>query len=150
VILCFVQIDCSLLVRYISIPVFAIFFTALSAALRDLDSSTSLNWGTALETALSALGKHTPAKPGDRTIVDALFPFCRALSLGKTLEEAVREGKGGAESTRQMQAVLGRAAYVNLAADWNGGEGLPPDPGAWGIAIILEGFCLGLHGDVHT
>ena len=32
--------------------------------------------------------------------------------------------------------------YVDLA------EGLPPDPGAWGVAIALEGFSLGLHASV--
>lgn len=129
---------------------FAIFFTALSAAARDLHFSTSLKWGTALETALSALGRHTPAKLGDRTIIDALAPFCHALSSGRTLEEAVKEAKDGAESTRQMQAVLGRAVYVDLARNWNGGEGLPPDPGAWGVAMIFEGFCLGLRANVYT
>lgn len=103
-----------------------------------------------METALSALGRHTPAKLGDRTIIDALAPFCHALSSGRTLEEAVKEAKDGAESTRQMQAVLGRAVYVDLARNWNGGEGLPPDPGAWGVAMIFEGFCLGLRANVYT
>ena len=130
---------------YHFILVFAIFFTALSTALRDLESSTLLGWGTALETALSALSKHTPAQPGDRTVVDALAPFCRALSSGRTLEEAVKAAKDGAESTRQMQAVLGRAAYVNLAR-----EELPPDPGAWGVATIFEGLYLGLNANMHA
>jgi dihydroxyacetone kinase len=126
--------------------VFAIFFTALSAALRDIDQpSTSLQWGQALDAALTALGKHTPAKPGDRTLVDALAPFCAALLNGHTLEQAVEAAREGAERTKSMQAVLGRAAYLSPPR----GDGiLPPDPGAWGVLAIVEGLYSGLSSRV--
>jgi triose/dihydroxyacetone kinase / FAD-AMP lyase (cyclizing) len=45
-------------------------------------------------------------------------------------------GVGGncrAESTAEMSARLGRASYV-------GGGRLPPDPGAVGVAALVEGM----------
>ncbi|KIJ12478.1 hypothetical protein PAXINDRAFT_45011, partial [Paxillus involutus ATCC 200175] len=94
---------------------FAIFFTAWSIALRRSTHAP-------LNEALVALGKHTPARPGDRTVVDALASLCeimlsRASSSTTTLttadlEEAAEATKRGAESTRGMRARLGRASYV--------------------------------------
>ncbi|EGN97290.1 hypothetical protein SERLA73DRAFT_169673 [Serpula lacrymans var. lacrymans S7.3] len=146
---------------------FALFFTAWSAAL--LRSSTTT--GSAhlpltlltLPAALSALGTHTPARPGDRTIVDALAPFCAVISSSPPppstaseeggasawigmLGEAVKAARRGAEGTRGMKARLGRAVYVGGGEDGSEGGGLPPDPGAWGVAAIVEGFLEGLKG----
>lgn len=92
--------------------------------------------------ALHDLSMHTPARPGDRTLVDALAPFCEALSGAAGLEKAAQEARKGAESTRGMQAKLGRATYVGGESGEAGN--LPPDPGAWGVAVILEGFVDGL------
>ncbi|KAG0709292.1 hypothetical protein DFH29DRAFT_887571 [Suillus ampliporus] len=39
----------------------------------------SLSGPSSLSAALTAFGAHTPAYPGDRTIVDALAPFCTAF-----------------------------------------------------------------------
>lgn len=90
--------------------------------------------------ALQALSIHTPARPGDRTLIDALSPFCEALANGSGLEEAVQGARKGADGTHGMQARLGRATYVGSSE----AEKLPPDPGAWGVAAIIEGFVRGL------
>ncbi|KDQ62465.1 hypothetical protein JAAARDRAFT_30365 [Jaapia argillacea MUCL 33604] len=96
------------------------------------------------------LSTDTPAKRDDRTIIDALAPLCSVLAPSQNqegrLEGAIRAARRGVESTRRMKARLGRAIYVG------GGErpdeekdgALPPDPGAWGVAAILEGFWEGL------
>ncbi|KAG1737503.1 uncharacterized protein EDB91DRAFT_1140223 [Suillus paluster] len=63
-----------------------------------------------------------PARPGDRTTVDALVSFCAVLSQG-----AAMGAKEGAETTKGMKARLGRASYVG---DGEGGVGVLPDPGA--------------------
>ncbi|KIJ12474.1 hypothetical protein PAXINDRAFT_82830 [Paxillus involutus ATCC 200175] len=125
---------------------FAIFFTAWSIALRRSTHAP-------LNEALVTLGKHTPARPGDRTVVDALAPLCEIMlswaSSSTTtlttadLEEAAEATKRGAESTRGMRARLGRASYVTEDGD---GEGVPPDPGAWGVAAMVEGFVRGVKG----
>ncbi|ETW86239.1 hypothetical protein HETIRDRAFT_122126 [Heterobasidion irregulare TC 32-1] len=123
----------------------AIFFTSLSTAVPTRSTGA---WYTAPSVALEALSEHTPARPGDRTIVDALAPFCSALAGGDSLmfyrgmSEAVRRAREGAESTRGMKARLGRAVYVGEGDV----RGLPPDPGAWGVAAVLEGLWQGMCG----
>ncbi|KAH7887234.1 DAK1 DegV-like protein [Phlebopus sp. FC_14] len=151
---------------------FAIFFTAWSVALR----STKIHDGethSPLNEALLTLGKHTPARPGDRTVVDALAPLCaslvafasqpgsidpsssptsiliedeqNALHQEQMFDAAVKASKQGAESTRGMSARLGRASYVVGGSMCGGVQGeLPPDPGAWGVAAIVEGFVRGV------
>ena len=70
----------------------------------------------------------------------------------KGMNEAVRRAREGAESTRGMKARLGRAVYVGInqgkGDDQDEGDvrGLPPDPGAWGVAAILEGLWKGMCG----
>lgn len=124
--------------------VFAIFFTAWSTALRR-DSTSPYGVHSPLKEALVALGKHTPARPGDRTVVDALAPLCESVASPTTttrnleLEAVMEAVKNGAENTRGMRARLGRASYVTT----NDGE-VPPDPGAWGLAAVVEGFVRGL------
>jgi triose/dihydroxyacetone kinase / FAD-AMP lyase (cyclizing) len=99
----------------------------------------------ASEFALAALGKYTPARVGDRTLVDALDPFVQALNESHDLRKAVEAARKGyscsswamliisAGETSKMTARLGRASYV-------GGESLPPDPGAVGVAALVEGI----------
>lgn len=55
------------------------------------------------------------------------------------LEAMVEVTKKGAEKTRGMKARLGRASYVTA----DDGK-VPPDPGAWGVAAVVEGFVSGL------
>lgn len=90
--------------------------------------------------ALEALSRHTTAKPGDRTVIDALRPFCEVLAATGNLNEAVSEAIAGAKRTRGMKPKLGRAAYVGKTEEsYN-----VLDPGAWGVAKLLEGFVAGL------
>jgi len=110
---------------------FALFFTSLSSALQ------TAPWKEAYSMALEGLGKYTPARPGDRTLVDALDPFCSALKNGESLHDAVCMAKDGAERTKGMIPKLGRAVYVGE----HGGQTYNvPDPGAWGVYVILQGI----------
>lgn len=71
-----------------------------------------------LKEGLVAPGKHTAARPGDRTVVDALAPLGESVtSITNTtwnleLEVVVKTVKQEAESTRGIRAKLGRASYV--------------------------------------
>lgn len=129
--------------------IYALFFAGLVQGLlssphaASSTAATQQDWAHAALTALDNLGRYTPARPGDRTLVDALSPFCKTLGEGKSLDEAVREAKRGAEGTKKMTARLGRATYVGQKAD--GGE-MPPDPGAWGIWALVEGIAKGVNG----
>lgn len=123
---------------------FSLFFAAWSSALSTQTfANKALNWPASLFSALQSLSEHTPARPGDRTLVDALQPFVHSLGQGHDLKEAARKAEEGAERTRRMKAKLGRAAYIGI--DWEKEEDLPPDPGAWGVAAMVGGFQRGLH-----
>lgn len=124
--------------------VFGLFFTALSRELAegDIYSSAPLR-------ALNALSKYTPARPGDRTLVDALAPFCDALARGECFREAVAAAMQGAEGTRNMKPRLGRSTYVPMDGEGvEGGNGAVPDPGAWGVAAILSGIERGISDSI--
>ncbi|POR35675.1 Dihydroxyacetone kinase 1, partial [Tolypocladium paradoxum] len=118
---------------------YAIFLNALVHALRVLSpgDATPHLWADALEQSCKALSKYTPARPGDRTLVDALYPFVEVLGRTGDVKQAAEAARKAADETKGMQASLGRAVYV-------GGSGYEevPDPGAWGLAC----FFLGLAG----
>ncbi|KAI2643369.1 dihydroxyacetone kinase [Xylaria nigripes] len=116
---------------------FAIFLNALVHSLRELspEKATPQLWSIALNQSCKALSRYTPAKPGDRTIVDALYPFVEVLKKSNDIKQAAEASMRAAEGTRGMPASLGRAVYV-------GGSGFEtvPDPGAYGLASFLLGL----------
>ncbi|EST09740.1 DhaL domain protein [Kalmanozyma brasiliensis GHG001] len=123
--------------------IYALFFAGLVQSLLSNPKGSQADvkvWGKAALDALENLGRYTPARPGDRTLVDALDPFCRSLGAGKSLAEAVEASKKGAESTVKMTPRLGRATYVGSKDDGD----MPPDPGAWGIWALTDGLRKGL------
>ena len=102
-------------------PVFGTFFSEMGRTLpvdRDLVDLNDLN--IMFESALEKIMKIGGAKPGDKTMVDALFPAVQALkessSKGCSIKEAfslmVSAAKKGAESTSNMVAAKGRARYA--------------------------------------
>jgi triose/dihydroxyacetone kinase / FAD-AMP lyase (cyclizing) len=119
---------------------YAIFLNALVQALRSLGPGklTPELWAKALKQSCDALAKYTPAKPGDRTLIDALYPFVEVLGKTGNIVKAAQASRNAAEGTKGMEASLGRTVYV-------GGQGFEqvPDPGAWG----LSAFFLGLSGE---
>jgi dihydroxyacetone kinase len=97
--------------------IYSIFLNALTYGLtiQDVDSTTLVRapvWARALSTALGSLSKYTPAQPGDRTLVDALHPFVKTLEDVGDLQKAAAAAQKGAESTKGMEANLGRTVYV--------------------------------------
>ncbi|KAL9124624.1 MAG: hypothetical protein Q9217_006055 [Psora testacea] len=119
---------------------YAIFLNSLASSMRSLDSSapqavTTDMWAKALSMSLEGLGRYTPARPGDRTLMDALIPFVEVLKQTGDVKKAAEKAKTGAEKTKGMKASLGRSVYV-------GGKGFEevPDPGAYGLSIFLSGI----------
>lgn len=96
-------------------------------------------WSLALTNASTALSKYTPAKVGDRTLMDALEPFIKTLSITGRLKDAASAAAAGATKTKDMRASLGRAVYVGEESEW---VGRIPDPGAWGLSKFFEGLAL--------
>ncbi|KAI5201745.1 hypothetical protein AUEXF2481DRAFT_39721 [Aureobasidium subglaciale EXF-2481] len=121
--------------------IYAIFLNALAAGLRSQSPEsgktevTTQIWAEAAKQALEGLGKYTPARPGDRTLVDALEPFIKQLVATGDLKKAAQAAKEGSDATKGMKASLGRSVYV-------GNEGFKevPDPGAYGLSEFLTGL----------
>jgi dihydroxyacetone kinase len=116
---------------------FAIFLNALVNGLRSLSPgrATASVWAAALKQSCDALGQYTPARPGDRTLVDALFPFVEVLGKTSDGKKAAEGARLGASGTKGMKPGLGRSVYV-------GGDAFQqvPDPGAWGLAVFFSGL----------
>lgn len=116
---------------------FAIFLNALVHALRGQSPGAASPevWAKALKQSCDALSNYTPARPGDRTIIDALYPFVDSLGSTGDVKTAADAAKEAADATKGMKASLGRTVYV-------GGSGYKevPDPGAWGLACFFQGL----------
>jgi triose/dihydroxyacetone kinase / FAD-AMP lyase (cyclizing) len=116
---------------------YAIFLNALVHSLRSQKAGeiSPQTWAAGLKQSCEALSKYTPARPGDRTVIDALYPFVETLEKTGDLKKAAEAAKAGADGTKGMQASLGRTVYV-------GGSGYQqvPDPGAWGLTCFFSGL----------
>ncbi|TSD86589.1 dihydroxyacetone kinase subunit DhaK [Mycobacterium sp. KBS0706] len=97
-------------------------------------------WAEAFTVAVQAIGELGGAKPGDRTMLDALHPateaFSAAVASGKSPAEAwgvcVAAAAAGTDATARMLPRLGRASYLGERA-----IGLP-DAGAAAVLVWLE------------
>ncbi|KAF4551156.1 Dihydroxyacetone kinase-like protein 2 [Elsinoe fawcettii] len=114
---------------------YAIYLNALATGLRAQKGAQadSKAWAAAAKYASESMGKYTPAKVGDRTLVDALEPFTDTLDKTSDVKKAAVAAEEGANKTKGMKASLGRTVYV-------GGQGWQdvPDPGAHGLAVFFK------------
>ena len=109
----------------------AILFAAAGSA-----SDKGKNWPLALQTGLRRMMEYGGAKPGDRTMIDALEPALAALVSGKSIAEAAIAARTGANATAMMvKANAGRSTYVS-ATNLKG----IVDPGAEAVACLFEGL----------
>lgn len=105
----------------------AIFFAAVGDA-----SDAGADTVDALKAGLDRIQQVGGAKPGDRTMIDALHPALTALPEG--LGAAAKAARAGADVTATItRAKAGRASYVS--ADQLQGHN---DPGAEAVARLLE------------
>ena len=110
----------------------AIFFAAAGDA-----ASSGLTMRAALQAGLERMQEIGGAKPGDRTMIDALHPALAALDDG--LPAAMAAARKGANHTATLSvAKAGRAAYVNAEALTG-----HADPGAEAVARLFEALCAG-------
>ncbi len=97
----------------------------------------------ALEAMVNDMMARGGAEPGMKTMIDALYPaveaFRKGLAAGdderELLSAVKRASTDGAEATRDMQAVKGRASY-----QINKGVG-HLDPGAVTMSYQIAGLC---------
>jgi len=125
-------------------PLYGVFFLRCGNVLENSGWTSLEQWAKAIEEGVHAISELGGAKPGDRTMLDALYPFVAALkSAGanasrEVLEAAVEEAKRGAEATAQMTPRLGRSSYLGDRVIGHA------DPGATAVALwlgaVVEGF----------
>jgi dihydroxyacetone kinase-like protein len=121
-------------------PLYGKFFKALSFSLVGKDEIGITEFGDALNSAVDAIASISPAKIGDKTLIDSLIPavaaYNKAEKEGESFYQALENMKiaavEGRDSTRNMVAKLGRASRLGERS-----RGVP-DAGATSCCLILE------------
>jgi len=98
------------------------------------------NFAKFLAGGLNGVMERGKAKPGDKTVIDALFPAATASAqaaaenktLSEALQKAVNAAKKGVEKTKQMTATTGKAKTLGNRTIGH------LDPGALSVSIMLE------------
>lgn len=89
----------------------------MARVLKGHESADAALLGEALTGGVEKIMERAKSKPGEKTVLDALEPAARALrahaaeGFKPALAAAKNAAKEGAESTKAMKAVHGRAAY---------------------------------------
>lgn len=118
-------------------------YMAAGKALAGKETINSEELCLALETMVNDMMNRGKAEPGFKTMIDSLYPavqaYKAALAEGKsdadTMDAVKKAAMDGAEATKAMEAVKGRASYQT-----NKGVG-HLDPGAVTMSYQLECLC---------
>ena len=116
----------------------ALYSLFLTAAARRLETpEDAKSWVEALSRGVESVAKYGGASPGDRTMLDALYPPLHLLINSERIDASVISSANqlcaaGASATRDMTARAGRASYVcqELLTE--------EDPGAVAVSIWFE------------
>jgi dihydroxyacetone kinase len=120
-------------------PLYGVLFLRCGSVLEKSGATGLAKWAEALDQGCRAISELGGAKPGDRTMLDALDPFVKALKKGdggkgphEAILAAVEAAERGVEATTRMKPRLGRSSYL-------GDRVLGyPDPGAKAVAVWLR------------
>jgi len=118
--------------------IFGIVFRAGGKALSGRATFDSEGLALLLEAALEGVMKRGGAKPGDKTMIDAVAPAAAkaresiALSLTESLKAVAQAAADGTEASKAMIAQFGRAKTLGEAC-----IGFP-DAGACSVTIMLS------------
>jgi dihydroxyacetone kinase len=123
-------------------PLYAVLFLRCGSVLEVTRATGRAQWVEALDQGCQAISELGGAKPGDRTMLDALDPFVKTLRQdegAKATPEfvlaAVEASERGVEATAQMKPRMGRSSYLGDRVLGH------PDPGAKAISIWLRAVC---------
>jgi dihydroxyacetone kinase len=123
-------------------PLYGVLFLRCAGVLARTHAIGLAQWSEALAQGCQALSELGGAKPGDRTMLDALDPFVKTLQQSVSVKStradllaAVAAAEHGADATAHMKPALGRSSYL--------GERVLgyPDPGARAISVWLRAAC---------
>jgi dihydroxyacetone kinase len=119
-------------------PLYGVLFLRCGNVLEASAGSHLELWAHAIEEGCRAISELGGAKPGDRTMLDALYPFVLALKNAdapisrEVLLAAVEAAEHGAAGTAFMKPRLGRSSYLGERVLGH------PDPGAKAVALWLR------------
>jgi triose/dihydroxyacetone kinase / FAD-AMP lyase (cyclizing) len=123
-------------------PLYGVLFLRCGSVLEASGTTGFVQWVEAIDQGCRAISELGGAKPGDRTMLDALDPFVRTLqqavshkSTQDAVLAAVEAAERGAEATAQMHPKLGRSSYLGTRVIGY------PDPGAKAISLWLRAAC---------
>ncbi len=111
-------------------PLYAVALVRAAAHLRQAPG----DWAGALRAGCTGISDLGGARPGDRTMLDALIPAADALAAG---ESPVEAAAAGARATASMRPRRGRSSYLGDRALGH------PDPGAEAVAVWLRALAGG-------
>jgi phosphoenolpyruvate---glycerone phosphotransferase subunit DhaL len=128
-------------------PLYGKFFKAIGVSLEGKEEIGITEMGDALKAAVDAIASISPAKVGDKTLIDALIPavsaYQNAQQEGKSFSDALEAMKvaaiEGRNSTEDMVAKLGRASRLGERS-----RGVL-DAGATSCCLILETIANAAH-----
>jgi dihydroxyacetone kinase len=119
-------------------PLYGVLFLRCGNVLESSRTRGLAQWAEAVDQGCQAISELGGAKPGDRTMLDALVPFVKSLKDARgepsreMLPSAVEAAERGAKATAQMKPRLGRSSYLGDRVLGH------PDPGAKAVAIWLR------------
>lgn len=127
-------------------PLFGSFFGGMSEPADGKDAIDVATLAAMFEAGLASVNTLTRAKPGDKTMIDALVPAVEAVqnaagdgaSITDALERGAQAAEEGAAATTDMQARFGRAKNIGEKSVGNA------DPGATSVSLIFKGFIEGV------
>jgi ATP-dependent dihydroxyacetone kinase len=119
-------------------PFYATALLRAARRLADMPQPSTDAWRAAFADAVAAVAEIGGAKPGDRTMVDALQPAVDAwaqaagVSCAAAWAKAVAAAEAGTERTAAMTPRLGRASYLGERAIG------APDAGAMAVTVWMR------------
>ncbi|MBN1691267.1 MAG: dihydroxyacetone kinase subunit L [Dehalococcoidia bacterium] len=128
-------------------PIFGYLFIEMGNKLKEISKGETITVGTdefyiMAEAAMEKIMKLGGAKPGDKTMIDALYPAVNSLqqsvkerlALGQAFSLMAEAALSGAQSTKNLIAGKGRARYAGERAIGY------QDAGATSLYLILNEF----------
>lgn len=121
-------------------PLYGMFFMQMGGAAAGKESLSLAEFAAAFEAGIGGVQRIGKAEPGDKTMLDALFPARDALTaaaadgtaVGPALERAAEAAEAGMLATVPLVARKGRASYLGERSAGH------QDPGATSSAYLLR------------
>ena len=121
-------------------PLYGTFYLQAGTKMAGKTDMNLEDWAAALEAAVGGVVMRGKVEPGDKTMLDALFPAVDALKLavrdnqplGQALIKSAEAARAGMQATIPLVARKGRASYLGERSAGH------QDPGATSSYLLLQ------------